>query len=56
MKACVAFTSYFGQNVKKIFLEKKIALLWVTNGTVKIQLLNDHVCSITHELNLVVYI
>ena len=34
---------------KKLFLEKKIASLWVTNGTVKVKLLNDQICSITHE-------
>ena len=37
---------------KKLFLEKKIASFWVTNGTVKIKLLNDQVRSITHEVNL----
>ena len=37
---------------KKLFLEKKIALFWVTNGTVKIKLLNDQVRSITHEVDL----
>ena len=37
---------------KKLFLEKKIASFWVTNGTVKIKLLNDQVCSITHEVDL----
>ena len=39
---------------KKLFFEKKIALFWVTNGTVKIKLLNDHVRSITHEVDLLV--
>ena len=34
---------------KKLFLEEKIALFWVTNGTVKIKLLNGQVRSITHE-------
>ena len=37
---------------KKLFLEKRIALFWVTNGTVKKKLLNDQVRSITHELDL----
>ena len=37
---------------KKLFLEKKIASFWVTNGTVKIKLLNDQVRSITHEVDL----
>ena len=37
---------------KKIFLEKKINSFWVTNGTVKIKLLNDQVRSITHEVDL----
>ena len=37
---------------KKIFLEKKIALFWVTNGTVKLKLLNVQVRSITHEVDL----
>ena len=35
---------------KKLFLEKKIASFWVINGTVKINLLNDQVRSITHEV------
>ena len=35
-----------------MFLEKKITLFWVTNGTVKIKLLNDQVRSITHEVDL----
>ena len=39
MKAYVAITSYFGQNVKNYFWKKKIASFWVTNETVKIQLL-----------------
>ena len=47
MKACVAITSYFGQNV-----EKKITSFWVTNGTEKTKLLNDQVRSITHEVEL----
>ena len=37
---------------KKLFSEKKIASFWVTNGTVKIKLLNDQVRSITHEVDL----
>ena len=37
---------------KNLFLEKKIASLWVTNGTVKIKLLIDQVCSISHEADL----
>ena len=37
---------------KKLFLEKNIASFWVTNGTVKIKLLNDQVRSITHEVDL----
>ena len=37
---------------KKLFLEKKIVLFWVTNGTVKIKLLNDQVRSITHGVDL----
>ena len=36
---------------KKLFLEKKIASFWVTNGTAKIKLLNDQVRSITHEVD-----
>ena len=37
---------------KKLFLEKKIALFWVTNGTIKIKILNDHevdLSALTHE-------
>ena len=37
---------------KKLFLEKNIASFWVTNGTVKIKLLNDQVRSITHKVDL----
>ena len=37
---------------KTLFLEKKIALFCVTNGTVKINLLNHQVRSITHEVDL----
>ena len=37
---------------KKLFLEKKIALFWVTNGRVKIKLLNDQDRSISHEVDL----
>ena len=37
---------------KRLFLEKNIASFWVTNGTVKIKLLNDQVLSITHEVDL----
>ena len=37
---------------KKLFLEKKVASFWVTNGTVKIKLLNDQIHSITHEADL----
>ena len=37
---------------KKLFLEKKIASFWVTNGTVKVKLLNDQIRSITHEVDL----
>ena len=33
-------------------MEKKIALLWDTNGTVKIKSFNDQVRSITHEVDL----
>ena len=35
-----------------MFLEKKVALLWVTNGTVNIKSFNDQVRSITHEFDL----
>ena len=35
-----------------IFRKKKTASFCVTNGTVKTQLLNDQVCSITHEVDL----
>ena len=34
--------------LKNIFW-KTNAFFWVANGTVKIKLLNDHVCSVTHE-------
>ena len=51
MKACLAITSYFGQNRKKLFLEKTIASFWITNGTVKIKLLNDQVRSFTREVD-----
>ena len=37
---------------KELFLEKKIASFWVTNGTVKIKFLNDQFRSITHEADL----
>ena len=37
---------------KKLFLEKKITLFWVTNGTVKVKLLNDQIRSITHKVDL----
>ena len=37
---------------KKLFLEKNIASFWVTNGTVKINLLHDQFRFITHEVNL----
>ena len=37
---------------KKLFLEKNIASFWVTNGAVKIKLLNDQVRSITHKVDL----
>ena len=37
---------------KKLFLEKKIASFWVTNGKARIKLLNDQVRSITHEYDL----
>ena len=40
----------FWSKCKKLFLEKKIASFWVINGTVKINLLNDQVRSITHEV------
>ena len=48
----MAITSYFEQNVKKYFLEKKIALFWITKETVKAKLLNDQVYSVTHEVDL----
>ena len=52
IKACVAITSYFGRNIKKLFfLEKKIASFWVANRTVIIKLLNDHIYSITHDVD-----
>ena len=51
MKACVANTRYFGQMLKMIF-GKILASFWATNETVKIRLLNDRVCYITHEVNL----
>ena len=37
---------------KKSFLEKKIASVWVTNGIVRIKLLNDQVPSVIHEVDL----
>ena len=37
---------------KTLFLEKKIASFWVTNGTVKLKFLNDRIHSITHEVDL----
>ena len=37
---------------KELYLGKKIASFWVTNGTVKIIFLNDQVRSITHEADL----
>ena len=37
---------------KELYLGKKIAPFWVTNGTVKINLINDQVRSITHEADL----
>ena len=37
---------------KKSFLEKKVALFWVTNGTVRTKLLNHQVCSITNKIDL----
>ena len=37
---------------KVLYLGKKIASFWVTNGTVKIIFLNDQVRSITHEADL----
>ena len=39
---------------KRLFLEKKLVKkkFWVTNGAIKIKLLNDHVRSITHEVDL----
>ena len=37
---------------KKLFLEKKIASFWVTNGTVKVKLLNDQIRSTTHAVDL----
>ena len=37
---------------KKLLLEKKIASFWITNGTVKIKLLNNQVHSITHKVDL----
>ena len=37
---------------KELFLEKKIVSFWVTNGTVKIKLLNYQVRSITCEVDL----
>ena len=49
MKACVVITSYSGRNVKRYFW---VASFWVTNGTVKIKLLNDQICSFTHEVDL----
>ena len=48
MKACVVITSYSGQ----LFLEKKIASFWVTNGTVKVKLSNYQIRFITHEVDL----
>ena len=37
---------------KELYLGKKIASFWVTNGTVKINFLNDQVRSVTHEVDL----
>ena len=41
---------------KKLILEKKIPLFWVTNETVKVKLLNDQVRSITPEVDLLILI
>ena len=51
MKAC-DYYKLLWLKCKKIFFEKRIALVWVTNGTVKIKSLNDQVHSITHEVDL----
>ena len=47
----MANTRYFDQMLKMIFCYI-LASLWATNGTVKIKLLNDRVCYMTHEVNL----
>ena len=47
-----AYYKLLWSKCKKIFFEKKIASFWITNGTVKIKLLNDQVRSITHEVDL----
>ena len=48
----MSITSYFDRNFKKLFFKKKVASFWIPNGTVEIKLLNDHVCSVTHEVDL----
>ena len=45
----MANTRYFDQMLKMIF-GKMLASFWATNGTVKIKLLNDWVCYMTHEV------
>ena len=47
----MANTRYFDQMLMMIF-GKMLASFWATNGTVKIKLLNDWVCYMTHEVNL----
>ena len=38
---------------KKLYLEEKIASFWVASRTVKIKLLNDQVCPIIHEVDII---
>lgn len=53
-KSVYGYYKLLRSKCKKLFLEKKIASFWVTNGTVKRQLLNDQVRSIIHEVDLTV--
>ena len=51
-KSMRGYYKLFRMKYKKIiFLEKKIASFWVANGTVIIKLLNDHICSNTHDVD-----
>lgn len=51
-KSMRGYYKLFRTKYKKIiFLEKKIASFWVANRTVIIKLLNDHIYSITHDVD-----